>query len=134
VIPVGPPGTWPQALKTTMRIMLTSRHPMFLWWGEALTCFYNDAYSALIGPDRHPSALGQPGRKVWVEIWDVIGPQIDLVMAGQGATWHERQLIPITRVASVADLAQACLPAAECFFGVRRSQAAKCRPKASSLA
>src|ERR1700712_5405716 len=94
---IGPPETWPQALKTTVRIMLTSRHPMVLWWGDALTCFYNDAYSALIGPDRHPSALGQPGRKVWAEIWDVIGPQIDLVMSGQGATWHEPQLIPITR-------------------------------------
>ncbi len=95
--PVGPPETWPQALKTTVRLVLTSQHPMFIWWGEALTCFYNDAYSALIGPDRHPSALGRPGREVWAEIWDVIGPQIEFVMAGRGATWHERQLIPITR-------------------------------------
>ncbi len=91
------PGTWPQALKTTVRLMLTSRHPMFIWWGAGLTCFYNDAYSAAIGPDRHPSALGRPGREVWAEIWDVIGPEIELVMAGQGATWHERKLIPITR-------------------------------------
>ena len=95
--PVGPPEAWPQTLKTTVRLMLTSRHPMFIWWGEALTFLYNDAYSAAIGPDRHPSALGRPGREVWVEIWDVIGPEIELVMAGQGATWHERQLIPITR-------------------------------------
>jgi PAS domain-containing protein len=34
---------------------------------------------------------------VWAEIWDVIGPQIEFVMAGRGATWHEQQLIPITR-------------------------------------
>ena len=95
--PVGPPGTWPQTLRTTIRLMLTSRHPMFVWWGEALTCFYNDAYSAAIGPDRHPSALGRPGREVWAEIWDAIGPDIEFVMSGQGATWHERQLIPITR-------------------------------------
>ena len=95
--PVGPPGTWPQTLRTTVRLMLTSRHPMFVWWGKALTCFYNDAYSATIGPDRHPSALGRPGCEVWAEIWDVIGPEIEFVMAGQGATWHERKLIPITR-------------------------------------
>jgi len=95
--PVGPPAAWPQALKTAVRLMLTTHHPMFLWWGEALTCFYNDAYSGLIGPDRHPSILGRPGREVWAEIWDIIGPQIEFVMAGQGATWHERQLIPITR-------------------------------------
>jgi PAS domain S-box-containing protein len=95
--PVGMPAIWPQPLKTAVRLMLTTRHPMFIWWGETLTCFYNDAYRALIGPDRHPSALGRPGREVWAEIWDVIGPQIELVMAGQGATWHERHLIPITR-------------------------------------
>jgi signal transduction histidine kinase len=95
--PVGPPEDWPQALKTTVRLILTSRHPMFIWWGEALTCFYNDAYSTLIGPDRHPSALGRAGREVWAEIWDVIGPQIEFVMAGRGATWHQQQLIPITR-------------------------------------
>ena len=35
--PVGPPQGWPQTLKTTVRLMLTSRHPMFIWWGEALT-------------------------------------------------------------------------------------------------
>ena len=94
---VGLPETWPQVLKTVVRVILTSRHPMFLWWGEVLTCFYNDAYSALIGPDRHPAALGRLGREVWAEIWDVVGPQIEFVMAGRGATWHERQLVPITR-------------------------------------
>lgn len=95
--PVGLPETWPQPLKTTVRLILTSRHPMFILWGDALTCFYNDAYSASIGPDRHPSALGRPGREVWAEIWEVIGPDIEFVMDGRGATWHERQLVPITR-------------------------------------
>ena len=95
--PLGPPEAWPQTLRTVVRLMLTSRHPMFVWWGEPLTCLYNDAYSTAIGPDRHPSALGRQGREVWAEIWDTIGPQIELVMAGRGATWHERQLVPITR-------------------------------------
>jgi len=95
--PVGPPETWPTALKTTVRLMLTSQHSMFIWWGAELTSFYNDAYSVLIGPDRHPAALGRPGQEVWAEVWDVAGPQIEFVMAGHGATWHERQLIPITR-------------------------------------
>ncbi len=95
--PVGRPETWSQALRTVVRLMLTSLHPMFIWWGPAFTCFYNDAYSAVLGPDRHPSALGRPGREVWAEIWEVIGPNADFVMSGAGAIWHERQLIPITR-------------------------------------
>ena len=102
--PVGPPESWPQALKTTVQVMLKSSHPMFIWWGEALTSLYNDAFSALIGPDRHPSALGRPGREVWGEIWDVIGPQIDFVMEGRGPTSHERQLIPITRGGALEDV------------------------------
>ena len=70
---------------------------MFIWWGPELIQFYNDAYRQTMGPERHPSALGQRGRECWAEIWDIIGPQIELVMAGQGATWHEDQLVPVTR-------------------------------------
>ena len=50
-----------------------------------------------MGPERHPGSIGLPARECWDEIWDIIGPQIDQVMAGQGATWHENQLVPITR-------------------------------------
>ena len=77
--------------------MLNAGHPMYVWWGEPLVCLYNDAYRKSIGPERHPGSLGQPAREVWAEIWDIIGPQIDQVMTGRGATWHENQLVPITR-------------------------------------
>jgi len=40
---VGPIETWPSSLRTTVGILLHSRHPMFLWWGPELTQFYNDA-------------------------------------------------------------------------------------------
>jgi len=95
--PLGRPETWPQSLRLTVRLVLTSNHPMFIWWGPDLIQFYNDAYIPLLGPERHPSALGQAGQACWEEIWPVIGPQIDLVMSGRGATWHEDQLIPVTR-------------------------------------
>src|SRR5580698_6092468 len=94
---LGHPQMWPQSLRVTVRLVLTSRHPMFIWWGEELIQFYNDAYRETMGPERHPSALGARGRECWTEIWDIIGPQIDYVMAGNGATWHEDQLVPITR-------------------------------------
>ncbi|WP_188565025.1 hybrid sensor histidine kinase/response regulator [Undibacterium terreum] len=95
--PLGLPQTWPESLKTTLRLLLTSNHPMFIWWGQELTQFYNDAYRQTMGPERHPSALGQPGRDCWGEIWDIIGPQIEDVMNGKGATWHVDQLVPVTR-------------------------------------
>ena len=95
--PLGPPENWPQSLRTAVRILLNTNHPMFIWWGPELIQFYNDAYRQTMGPERHPSALGQRGRECWAEIWDIIGPQIEQVMSGGGATWHENQLVPVTR-------------------------------------
>src|ERR1700716_233096 len=95
--PLGLAETWPQSLRTALRILLNTNHPMFIWWGEELIQFYNDAYRQTMGPERHPSALGQRGRECWAEIWPIIGPQIEQVMSGGGATWHENQLVPVTR-------------------------------------
>jgi PAS domain S-box-containing protein len=95
--PLGPPEIWPQSLRTAVRILLNTNHPMFIWWGPELIQFYNDAYRQTMGPERHPSALGQGGRDCWAEIWDIIGPQIEQVMSGGGATWNENQLVPVTR-------------------------------------
>jgi PAS domain S-box-containing protein len=94
---IGPVDTWPQSLRTAVRILLNTNHPMFIWWGPDLIQFYNDAYRQTMGPERHPSALGQRGRDCWAEIWHIIGPQIEQVMSGGGATWHENQLVPVTR-------------------------------------
>src|SRR5271156_3610349 len=95
--PLGKPETWPQSLRTALRILLNTNHPMFIWWGPQLIQFYNDAYRQTMGPERHPSALGQGGRECWAEIWPIIGPQIEQGMSGGGATWHENQLVPVTR-------------------------------------
>ena len=95
--PLGPPAKWPQSLKTMVRTMLTTRHPVFIFWGTQSISLYNDAYRATLPPDRHPWALGRPGREVWEEIWDVIGPQIAQVLSGGDATWNENQKLWLTR-------------------------------------
>jgi PAS domain-containing protein len=94
---LGDPITWPQSLKTAVRLLLSSGHPMFIWWGPELIQFYNDAYRRSIGLARRFSALGQGGSECWNEIWHIIGPQIEKVMSGDGSTWHENQLVPIVR-------------------------------------
>ncbi len=95
--PLGDPASWPQGLRTAVRVLLTTQHPMFIFWGHEQTCLYNDAYSRSLGPEKHPSILGAPGRRSWEEIWPIIGPQIEQVMRGEGATWHKNQLVPIIR-------------------------------------
>ena len=94
---LGAPDAWPSTLKTVVRLLLSSNHPMFIWWGDDLIQFYNDGYSHTMGPERHPSALGQPGRACWAEAWDLIGPDIERVMRGEGSVWHEDRLVPLTR-------------------------------------
>lgn len=94
---LGSPLHWPPSLRTALRILLSTNHPVFIFWGPEHICFYNDSYARSLGPERHPSILGRPGREAWDEIWDIIGPQIELVMAGRGATWHQNQLVPTTR-------------------------------------
>jgi PAS domain S-box-containing protein len=94
---IGAPHTWPQALCTTMGLLLNSAQPMYIWWGAELLCFYNDGFRRSIGPERHPGSLGKPGSKVWAEVWDVMGPQIAQVMSGQGAIAEEDALVAVTR-------------------------------------
>jgi len=101
---LGPSGSWPPGLTITVRLALTTRHPMFIFWGDELICLYNDSYSQSLGPEKHPSILGKPGRDAWPEIWPIIGPQIDLVMRGDGATWNENQLVPIFRNGSIEEV------------------------------
>ncbi len=94
---VGAMSTWSSSLKSTVGMLLHSRHPMFLWWGPELIQFYNDAYMPSFGRGRHPGAMGQRGRECWQEIWPIIGPQIEDVMQRGLASWHEDALVPIYR-------------------------------------
>lgn len=59
---LGPPDQWPEILKTSLRLVVTSNHPMLVWWSADLVQFYNDAYRRTMGPERHPRAFGQLGR------------------------------------------------------------------------
>jgi PAS domain S-box-containing protein len=105
VTPVGDPETWPQSLRITLGILLSSKFPMFLWWGKELICFYNDAYRPSLGKNgKHPDILGQPAKQAWSEIWDIIGPLIDQVLSKGEATWSEDQLVPIYRNGHIEDV------------------------------
>ncbi|HVW33838.1 MAG TPA: SpoIIE family protein phosphatase, partial [Acidimicrobiia bacterium] len=86
---VGPPDSWPAALKTQVRILLGSRFSMWMGWGPELTFFYNDAYARDTLRVKHPWALGRPAREVWAEIWPDIGPRITQVVTTGEATWDE---------------------------------------------
>src|SRR4051812_10012235 len=50
---LGPPAAWPHSLRSIVRIVLTSRYPMWLGWGADLTLLYNDGYARILGA-KHP--------------------------------------------------------------------------------
>ncbi len=94
--PLGAPSNWPQNLRTALRIMLTSRQPIWIGWGKELTYFYNAPYKSIIG-GKHPWALGRPTTEVWREIWSDIGPMLDTAMSGDQGTYVEAQLLIMER-------------------------------------
>ena len=94
--PLGPPDSWPQSLKTVVRILLTSRYQMWMCWGPQLTMFYNDAYGPTLGV-KQQWALGASAREVWNEIWPDIGPRIEHVLQSGEATWDEGLLLFLER-------------------------------------
>jgi PAS domain S-box-containing protein len=96
--PVGDPDQWPQSLRNTVSLILSSKFPMFLWWGKDMIQFYNDAYRPSFGNQgKHPHALGQKAVECWPEIWDIIYPLIKQVQTTGEGTWSEDQLVPIFR-------------------------------------
>ncbi|MEH0842360.1 PAS domain S-box protein [Micromonospora sp. CPCC 205711] len=94
--PLGPIDSWPQSLRTAVTICLHSRFPILLMWGPELVMLYNDAFQPILGASKR-NALGRPGAAVWPEIWDVIGPMLTGVLAGEGATWNQDELMLLDR-------------------------------------
>ena len=89
---LGDTEDWSPTLLSTVSTCLNSRFPMLVMWGPELAMVYNDGYAPMLGA-RHPAALGRPLSEVWWDIWSVIGPMADGVLAGQ-ATFSED--LPLT--------------------------------------
>ena len=66
---------------------------------------YNDAWRPIVG-DKHPWSLGRPGREVWPEIWNDIGPEFAKVLATGEGIFHSDELLAMHRFGYTE----------ECFF------------------
>lgn len=103
--PFGPVGQWPQSLRSTLSICLNSRFPIAIYWGPDCLLLYNDAWRPIVG-DKHPWSLGRPGREVWPEIWDSIGPEFASVLTTGEGVFHSDELLAMHRFGYTE----------ECFF------------------
>ena len=100
--PLGPPGTWPQSLRTAVGICLESAFPMNIWWGPELVQIYNDAYRPILGA-KHPRSLAQNGSECWADIWPVVGPLYASVVRTGQATWADNLLLEMDRFGYVEE-------------------------------
>jgi signal transduction histidine kinase len=94
--PLGPIESWSQSLRTTVAILLRSRYPMLLSWGEHLVMLYNDDFIPTLGT-KHPGAVGGLLREQFAEVWSDIGAMQESVLRGGPATWDEDLPLTIER-------------------------------------
>jgi PAS domain S-box-containing protein len=93
---LGGPDLWPDALKTSLSIVLNSPTLGAVLWGPDLIMFYNDAYIPSMA-DRHPSAMGKPVADVWGSAWDQVSPPFYRAMkTGEGFSQFDVEL-PMVR-------------------------------------
>src|SRR5688572_10316082 len=62
---LGPARDWPEAMRTTLRIVLAAELPMALVWGPERMLFQNDACAALAGE----ADAGDDAPRGWPLLW-----------------------------------------------------------------
>jgi PAS domain S-box-containing protein len=94
---LGPRASWPESLKLSVDLVLSSGFPMAVRWGPDLIMIYNDGYRSILG-DKHPLAMGLPFREAWPEVQHQLGPLHHAILVGdQAAIFNEDLLIRVKR-------------------------------------
>jgi DNA-binding CsgD family transcriptional regulator len=88
---LGKPSSWPGSLKNSIRLVLNSRHPTLVLWGDELIQFYNDSFAPIARAYCSTRGLGRPAKTYWHGLWPEMGTDIQDVMSGQGGILRRRQ-------------------------------------------
>jgi PAS domain S-box-containing protein len=78
---VGPVGRWPEAMRTTLELILRSPVPIATLWGRDGVLIYNEAYAAIAGA-RHPSIFGSEACDAWPEAAALNAKVLETVLGG----------------------------------------------------
>jgi PAS domain S-box-containing protein len=90
--PLGPLATWPQSLRTSVSLCLSSTFPILVAWGAQHIQIYNDAYRPICGA-KHPASMGAPFKECWATALPVVGDAFDSASRGTGAYIHNQRMI-----------------------------------------
>jgi two-component sensor histidine kinase len=94
---LGARAQWPASLEHAVRLMLASRQPIFIGWGQDLLVLHNDAFASVLGAELSAASLGRPAKECWPELWPLLEADVDLVMRGEASLWREHQPFALTR-------------------------------------
>ena len=54
---LGTPDTWSNSLKVMVSVMLENPFAMYIVWGDEYIQLYNDAYTPILGLEKHPQSI-----------------------------------------------------------------------------
>lgn len=80
---LGPVETWPQSLRTSVSLCLSSTFPILIAWGPETIQIYNDSYRPICGA-KHPESMGQNFRICWETALPVVGDKFTRGQQGEG--------------------------------------------------
>jgi PAS domain S-box-containing protein len=86
---LGAPQNWPLQLKQLIGIMLNTPSPMMICWGKDLIRLYNDACIPILGPNRHPQALGVTVYDTFAGVENTVRPLFEKVMRGEAVAFKD---------------------------------------------
>lgn len=89
--PLGPLQDWPQSLRTSVSLCLSSTFPILVAWGPDDIQIYNDAYRPICG-ELHPRAMGGPFKEIWASALPVVGDAFDRAHQGEGAYIKDQRM------------------------------------------
>nr|WP_315249626.1 ATP-binding protein [uncultured Duganella sp.] len=89
--PLGPIDQWPQSLRTTVSLCLSSTFPILVAWGPEYIQIYNDAYRPICG-GKHPQSMGEPFKVCWATALPVVGDKFDRAQQGEGTYIKDQRM------------------------------------------
>jgi len=88
---LGPLNAWPQSLRTSVSLCLSSTFPILVAWGPEHVQIYNDAYRPICG-GKHPASMGEPFKVCWATALSVVGDKFDRAQQGEGTYIKDQRM------------------------------------------
>ncbi|MEV4782022.1 response regulator [Burkholderia sp. LMU1-1-1.1] len=88
---LGPLSGWPQSLRTSVSLCLSSTFPILVAWGPDDIQIYNDAYRPICGA-KHPESMGAPFKICWATALPVVGDAFDRAHTGEGVYIRDQRM------------------------------------------